>query len=493
MKNFAKCLCLLTAAVLLFAMCSCRESAENPSSGGSSDGTNTDYKVTVNDKISGTVRYAVRDKHSPEAEKVIADFMKQYPNIKVELVPFAEESLDNYLATQAAAGTMPDVVYGWDNLSYYAAQGWLYPLDKFIDADPEKANYNKTSVDGFVLGGKTYALPAWLQFSTVVVNLDLIDALNLDRPEYDWTIEDFVDLAKSATTDEYSGLNHVDQLDQYFMTVSMKNEAQWGYNPETRTYNLAGGEWEKAQATVNELLKYPGLVADALRNSELANKGQMDDYAKKFGMNADGLADGKILIAAQSTWDNIWLKNLTFDWDFYPVPGSKDAGYKELVHADYGIMLSTAKDPEACYEFLKYITVGKDGLISRMTYRKDYFASSDVGDVVMPEPYFIIPANGDSYVGEFFKELSFVPEGIKYMYDKLDKSVKGDYSKVLPDYNTVVNDVLYQASQKAREGQSVAALAKETETKINTGLSNSFKIFDEKMKKVQEDFDKRAG
>ena len=469
--------------ILLMAACGGKGSSGDDSSSGKSN-----YKVVINDKISGTVRYAVRDKHKPEAEKVVEDFEKQYPNIKVEIVAFSEESLDNYLATNAVADTLPDVVYGWDNLSYYAAQGWLYPLNEFLEKDSEKESYNKTSLDGFTFGDSIYALPAWLQFSNVVVNLDLIDSLNLDRPEYDWTIDEFVELAKKGTTKDYSGLNHVESLDQYLMTTSMKTEGQWGYNPETRKYNLTSGAWEEAEQTVSELLKYPGLVADALRNSDLTSKGQADDYAKKFGMNADALADGKILIASQSTWDNIWLKNLTFEWDFYPVPHDADVPYKQMVHADYGIMLSDAKDPEACYEFLKYITVGKDGLISRMTYRKDYFASSDVGDVVMPEPYFIIPGNSDSYVAEFFGGLDFVPNGVKYMYDNLDKSVKGDYSKVLPDYNTAINDVLYAAGQKAREGQSVAALAKETETKLNDNLAASFAVFDEKMAKVAADF-----
>ena len=38
-------------------------------------------------------------------------------------------------------------------------------------------------LDGFTYEGKIYAVPAWLQFSCVAINLDLCDELNLDVPD----------------------------------------------------------------------------------------------------------------------------------------------------------------------------------------------------------------------------------------------------------------------------------------------------------------------
>ena len=51
-----------------------------------------------------------------------------------------------------------------------------------------------------------YALPHQAQFEEMVVNLDVLDALNLDMPELDWTLEDFEKYLKAATNSKYSGI-----------------------------------------------------------------------------------------------------------------------------------------------------------------------------------------------------------------------------------------------------------------------------------------------
>ena len=73
-----------------------------------------------------------------------------------------------------------------------------------------------------------YAVPSYLLFSSVVVNLDLLDELNLDVPGYDWTIDEFVELAKAATTTSTSGINHLESLDQYLMMQLQETGGQWG-------------------------------------------------------------------------------------------------------------------------------------------------------------------------------------------------------------------------------------------------------------------------
>jgi len=477
------CSLFLAVVLMLSLMTGCRENSTAKKTNTSSK---TELILPVNDKISGTVNYAVRSKHEDEADAVLKSFKKMYPNITVN-VEVIDEELNNVLTTRAAAGNLPDVVYGWDNLSFYALQGWLYPLDDFMAKDEEIGYLHSGLIDGYKYNGKTYALPAWLQFSTFVVNLDLCEQLNLDTPSYDWTIDEFTELAKKATTDEYSGINHVESLDQYIMTNCLKKGAQWGYDSESMKFNLTDGSFEKGVKLSKDLLAVPGLVADSLRNQKIIDNGGTDDYARKFGGGADGLSDGKILIASQSTWDNIWLNDLTFEWDFYPVPQDPSIGYREIVHSDYGIMLSTAKDPQAAYELLKFLTYGKDGLMVRMEYRKDYFAGASTEKV--PEPYFIVPANSHPDIAKALDSYDYVPNGIKHMYKNLDKSVKGDYSKVLPDFWTAVNQNIYEAKQRIDNGDSAAAVAKEAENKINTAFKKANDKFISDMKKIQTDFE----
>lgn len=472
----------LPILVIVVLLCvSCHRTTDTSGKGSESNSSDTvTSELPVNKDISGTVKYAVRDTVSDQTDELLESFKIMYPNINVELEVFSGD-LNTALSAWATAKTMPDVVLGWDNLSYFALQGWLYPLDEFLDKDPEKEYIHKTSIDGFRYEGKTYAVPAWLQFSTIVVNLDLIETLNMDPPEYDWTIDEFIEMAKKATTTQYSGINHMGSFEQYLMEQMLKTGHQWGYNPESKKFNLTDGSFVNAVKTMNELLAYPQLVADALRNNDIVSAGGQDDYAKKFGAGSDGLAGGRILFANQSTWDDEWMSSqFKFKWDYYPIPAPTKEESKQIVHADYGMMLSTAKDPQAAFEFLKFFSYGKDGLLVRMEQQS-------TSDILTTR--FTIPPNTHPDVSAKFNASKNVPDGVKYMYNHMDKSVKGDYSKVLPDYWKVVNDNIWIAKERISKGEDAVAVAKEVEKKINDEFAKTYKTFSEKMKTIQKDFD----
>ncbi len=466
---------LMTASLLT----ACNGGSDVSSTPGSTSTGDSDYTLPVNESVSGKVTYAVRDNVRDETEIWLKSFNEMYPNIEVELDEFVGD-LYEFLSTRASAGTLPDVVLGWDNLAPFVQQNWIYPLDEFLQADEETQYIHQISLKGFEYCGKTYAVPAWLQFSCMVMNLDLLDTLNLDRPDYNWTIDEFVELVKKATNNTYSGMNHTDSLDQYLMMQLEDTGHQWGYHPETETFQLSGGAFEQAVAIVNDLEKQPQLVADNMRNSENSN----DDYSKKFGANVDALSSGKILVANQSTWDDSWLSTqLTFNWDYYPIPAKTKESSKQIVHSDYGMMLSTAQDPKAAWEFLKFLTFGKDGLITRMNLQ------SRLNEDSLNNNRFTIPASTHPEVSELFNGYKNVPDGIKYMYNHMEQSVKGDYSKILPDYWAVVNDNIYQAKQTIKSGNDSAAVARETEEKINREFAAAYKTFTDAVEEVQRNFE----
>ena len=464
-----------TALIIALAMllCSCKGKGGEGTSPGGVDGK-------VNSDISGHVTFAVQDSVAEQYDEILSSFEELYPNIEVEFKIYSGD-LTTTLSAWATAKDLPDVVLSWDNLSYFAVQGWLYPLDEFLEKDDETQYINKTSLDSFAYEGKTYAVPAWIQFSTMVVNLDLIESLNMDVPDYDWTIEEFVELAKEATTKTTSGLNHTESLEQYLMETMLGGN-QWGYDPKTQKFDLTSGSFVNAVKTVNELTAYPQLVADQLRNEDTVSAGGQDDYAKKFGAGADGLADGKILFANQSTWDDEWMTSSLkgFKWDYYPIPAETKEDAKMIVHADYGMMMANAENPQAAYELLKFFTFGRDGLMARLEQAENGESRTS---------RFTIPSSSHPDVVERFNAAENVPDGIKYMYNHMDQSVKGDYSKVLPDYWAVVNDPIWSAKDRISKGEDAAAVAREVEKKINEDFAASYKTFSKKMQEVQKEFD----
>ena len=93
--------------------------------------------------VSGTVTIAVDTARATDYEALF-DYMEVlFPNLEIQFDYFSHTTEDNaveYLATRAAAGKLPDIV--WDEagmLPLYLTQGWLYPLDEFVKDDPDFA------------------------------------------------------------------------------------------------------------------------------------------------------------------------------------------------------------------------------------------------------------------------------------------------------------------------------------------------------------------
>lgn len=436
--------------------------------------------------ISGEITYAVYEGSEVDAQAVIDEFNKVYPNIKVTIRTFpSDPGLTDYLSTQASTGNLPDVAYGWDEMAYFAQEGWLYPLDEFLDADDETQYIHGPSLEKYTIADRTYAVPVWLQFSCMVLNLDMIDELNEDVPAYNWTYDEFERLVRKATSSTTSGINHVHAIEEYLLSVfEDRSMHQYSYNPETHQFNLATGAWQKAIEAQEELKSISGLVSDDLKN-DLLPEGEMDDYDKKFGKDADALREGKVLVGLHGTPDIAWVKTLPYSWDYYPIPCETEDQYRNLVHSDYAFMTSTCKNPEAAYVFLKWISFGKDGLLSRL----DVYGAK-VDDNGEPNPEFPIPASSHPDVVAKFNSLDYVPGGIKYMYENMgDNDAVQDYYKVLPDFWNTLTPVIEEARFRIENGESPSALAQEVTDLINSQYTTIYNEFISKMQTVASEFD----
>lgn len=434
-------------------------------------------------KVTGTVNYAVYNWGVEDEKKVVAKFNEVYPNVTVNVTGF-EGNLNEFLTTQAASNTLPDVVFGWEGLNFPISQGWVYPLDDFLAKDPEVANVDQNIMNSYKFGGKTYAVPMNLEFNAVMVNLDLLEQLNLDVPTYEWTVDQFKDYLTKATTDKYSGINHLWAFEQVMTGMYSKNLAYLGYDPSTSKFNLTDGSWVKAITLQKELKAIPGLVSDDLKNSKLTDAGKEDDYQKKFGKDADALREGKILMGFHGTWDLGWIRTMSYKYDMYPLPQVPEVGYRQTLHANHAFMTSTAKDPQAAFEFLKWISYGKQGTLARLDLKKN-----KVDDKGQPAPDFFIPSTKDPDVVKAFEGLEYVPAGVKYLFNNMDKAFRADYNKIVPDFEKVMNEIINPKSEEIRQGKvEASAVAAELESKANAALETAKATFDKQLADVQAKF-----
>lgn len=79
---------------------------------------------------------------------------------------------------------MPDLVEGYQSMIYPLSQGWVQPLDEFVENDEEFKYVLKEIIQDCIVNDKLYSLPSKLTLDRVIMNLDLLEQLNLDTPEY---------------------------------------------------------------------------------------------------------------------------------------------------------------------------------------------------------------------------------------------------------------------------------------------------------------------
>lgn len=427
--------------------------------------------------VSGDVVFAVYSWGVETYQAIVDGFKEQYPDVNVEIVGF-EGGLNEFLTMQAAAGTLPDVAFGWENITFPISQGWINPLDEFLSDDQDIEHVDPVIMNGYQFNGKTYAVPTHLQFSAVLVNLDLLDMLNLDPPTYDWTIDQFRDYMIRSTTDKYSGINHLWGFDDVMSGMMSDNLHQMAFDPEEGMFRFTDGSWVEAINFQKELKAVPGLVSDDLKNQALRDEGKLDDYQKKFGEDTDALREGLILTGLHGTWDWHWISTMPYRLDMYPLPSDPDVGYRQALHADHAFMMSTAKSPEAAFALLRWISYGTDGTLFRLDYKKN---KTDADG--NPTPAWFIPANNHPDVVAFFKGLDIVPEGVKYMFDNVDKSFRADYSKIVPGWDKAFWEVIFPKSEEIRAGQvEASAVAAELEQRANEILTQAREEFNKTLR-----------
>jgi multiple sugar transport system substrate-binding protein len=438
--------------------------------------------------FSGKVTYAIEDIFEANELATVAEFNKIYPNIEVEVVKYPMFGRNDYLTAQAAAQSMPDVVTSlYYEIPFDISQGWLYPVNEFVEKDDEWQYVNRSIYETYIYNDRLYALPKNIGFEAMVLNLTLLESLNEDIPAYDeWTIDEFVRLVKKATTNTTSGIKAVGNLD-FWLPAQMNNDLRRGsYNESTHRVDLSGGEWVDAVNLIKELKAVPGLIADELINQAIRNEGGQDDYEKKFGKNADAVMDGKVLIKLDGTWNYMITKQYTFDFDYYTIPFDPELGFRTQAHVDTAMMLATAEHPEAAFELLKFITYGKDGVLARLNIMQQIVDASG-----NPAPEFFIPSTNHPEVVETFENISYIPKGVIYMYKNMDKAVRGDLYRYIPNFNPSIKPLQGEERQQIYDGVvEGAAVAAEIEQKVNKSLKESYDKFVASLPEIEAEFEK---
>lgn len=132
-------------------------------------------------------------------EKIVADWNKANPNVKVKLVYVDVNNYLDKLTTSFAGGTAPDVFTSEAaSILSYSKAGYLAELTR--EMTPLKANIPTGLWKVGSYGGRLYGVPMMTQTYTVYANVDMFKKAGVAIPTSKMTWDDLRDLGKKLTT-----------------------------------------------------------------------------------------------------------------------------------------------------------------------------------------------------------------------------------------------------------------------------------------------------
>ena len=136
-----------------------------------------------------TIRVAVPsygDSTKPAFEKMVVDFEKANPDIKVKLEVGSWSAWQQKLQTDFFSGGNADVIYstrGW--VPSYVAGDKLEPLDALLSKE-FLAKFPQSLLDAAKVNGKLYALPSVTSARNLYVNMDLLKKAGIEAAPKTW-------------------------------------------------------------------------------------------------------------------------------------------------------------------------------------------------------------------------------------------------------------------------------------------------------------------
>ncbi|CAM3137325.1 extracellular solute-binding protein [Paenibacillus lupini] len=131
--------------------------------------------------------------------EVIKMYEAAHPNVKIE-AEYA--NFDDYwkkLAPQAAASELPDIVQmDISYLSQYGSKGQLADLTPYLNNQINVADISENAISGGKVGDKLYGFNLGVNAVNFQYDPELLKKLGVDKPDDNWTWDDYFALASKA-------------------------------------------------------------------------------------------------------------------------------------------------------------------------------------------------------------------------------------------------------------------------------------------------------
>lgn len=294
------------------------------------------------------------------------DYIKaQFPNLKINYVinkGWGE------IAAAAAAGDAPDIFF-WDGnpdmiMPQLLNQGLVEPLNSYMANDAAFVNNFVPGVlETMTIDGNLYSLPFDVMPYGIFVNYDVLDNANVDYPELDWTLDDFVAMCDAVTNKSDASNPRIaiarnvienDYIRFLTMFCAIYGVKGYGINAEGKAYsNLS--EDPNAIAAIEKYMEIQANDYKYTLSQEERNVAGLDNGV----WNIDWKAGISATFPGVSSWALIKDENgePAFNQVFYPAfsGNNGEAGGAPMETISYAIYAGS-DNKEAAWAYLSAMT-----------------------------------------------------------------------------------------------------------------------------------------
>lgn len=451
----------------------------------------------ANYNVKGTVTIAVDTARPTDYDAMFDVMQKLYPNVNIKFDYWAHNESDSaleYLTTRAASGKMADIIFDDAGcLPSYVMQGWVYPITKFVDADPEGSNLPANLRKDYTYCGELYALPNSAHFDVEVFNVDLLNKLGLKLPGMTWTMDDYENYLRKAAAKFSSKLcvgiaslgdAHV-RYSWYYSMQKGPHYGQWGYDYNTQQVDasiLTEGTkkayyWRTMTSGVEAWYEQTQKGSNGV--SQLETNLGLNDYNAAF-------TAGKALIMDWNTGGTN-KTNLKYNFEYAVVPHPNTDGRLSM-HVDCSFMTTACKEEnaEAAYQLLRFMTISSNGNLARLTMYED----SQKGKYSLNSRIYY-PTTSSKAVIDKFNNLSVVTETDKYLVANIPNSSRFDVQKLVPNmYDSFFKTAAYAYNDIMSGKDKTGAGMAEAVDKWNKLIKENITQMNTEIKKAQAEFNK---
>ncbi|AZS14268.1 ABC transporter substrate-binding protein [Paenibacillus lutimineralis] len=352
-------LTLIFVTVIALSGCSGGKSAAEVTPGtdnnSSKSGGSKDEQVTI-------TYYTIDSEDRTFVEKLVPDFEKEHPNIKVKVDKAPYEQFDSKLQTLIAAGKSPDVTshYGYGGFAEYYNKGMLLDLTDLIKEDGFSAEANNIPdnlIKIYTINDHVYGIPLNMYVTLMLYNKDMFDEAKQPYPtsdyeDKDWTFEKMVEYARPMTviSDDIAKTQY--GLD-FFWSERDNRPLYFGADPYSADTWTNGGVPSETYFDTPEVMAAYNKLFDLIFKDKVS---PTSEWSKSVaGQNGDPFVAGKIGMSVGGSWNLAGANDFPFNIGVAAVPWGGNDKVRSTLYVDPLFILKDSKHPKEAFEWIKYL------------------------------------------------------------------------------------------------------------------------------------------